>query len=56
MYFVLAMSATPYRKDQDEAFGKPDIEVSYREAAVKEGVLKRLECHSLCLSGRCRAA
>lgn len=43
--FRLAMSATPYRKDGDEAFGKPDIEVSYREA-VDEGVVKALECHS----------
>ena len=44
--FRLAMSATPYRKDQDEAFGKPDIEVSYRDAALEEGVVKRLNCHA----------
>lgn len=43
--FMLAMSATPYRKDDDSAFGAPDIEVSYRDA-VKEDAVKALEGHS----------
>ena len=43
--FRLVMSATPYRNDNDEAFGKPDIVVTYRQA-VEEGEVKRLRCHS----------
>lgn len=43
--FLLALSATPYRPDDDSAFGKPDITVTYREA-VKQKAVKPLECHS----------
>ena len=42
---LLAMSATPNRKQDDSAFGDPDITVSYREA-VDEGALKPLRGHS----------
>lgn len=43
--FLLALSATPYRPDDDSAFGRPDITVTYREA-VKQKAVKPLECHS----------
>ena len=43
--FLLAMSATPYRKDQDNAFGTPDVEVLYRKA-VSEKAVKPLRGHS----------
>jgi superfamily II DNA or RNA helicase len=43
--FLLALSATPHRPSDDSAFGKPDIVVSYREAA-KQGCLKPLVSHS----------
>lgn len=43
--FLLALSATPYRPDDDSAFGKPDVVVTYREA-VKQNAVKPLECHS----------
>lgn len=43
--FLLAMSATPYRPDDDSAFGKPDVSVPYRRA-VEEQAVKPLECHS----------
>lgn len=43
--FRLAMSATPYRRNKDDAFGRPDIEITYQEAE-SEGVVKTLECHS----------
>lgn len=43
--FLLAMSATPHRKDRDNAFGSPDIEVPYREA-VAEGAVKPLRGHA----------
>lgn len=43
--FLLTMSATPYRPDDDSAFGLPDVSVSYRDA-VKEGAVKPLTCHS----------
>lgn len=43
--FLLAMSATPYRKDLDSAFGEPDVDVSYRQA-VREKAVKPLTCHS----------
>jgi superfamily II DNA or RNA helicase len=42
--FLLALSATPYRPDDDNAFGKPDITVTYRQA-VNEKAVKPLECH-----------
>lgn len=43
--FLLAMSATPYRPEDDSVFGNPDIIVSYREA-VKQKCLKPLVGHS----------
>jgi superfamily II DNA or RNA helicase len=43
--FLLAMSATPYRKDNDNAFGAPDITVTYRDA-VAEGAVKPLRGHA----------
>jgi superfamily II DNA or RNA helicase len=43
--FLLAMSATPYRKDNDNAFGAPDIEIPYRKA-VDEGAIKPLRGHA----------
>ena len=43
--FMLAMSATPDRPDEDGAFGVPDYQVSYREAAT-EGDVKRLHAFS----------
>jgi hypothetical protein len=43
--FRLAMSATPYRKERDSAFGEPEIRVTYRQA-LKEGAVKKLICHS----------
>lgn len=42
---LLAMSATPYRKDEDSAFGPPDITITYRDA-VKEKAVKPLVAHS----------
>ncbi len=43
--FRLAMSATPYRKNEDSAFGEPHVIVSYRDAVFEKAV-KPLECHS----------
>ncbi|MFN9370650.1 MAG: DEAD/DEAH box helicase, partial [Planctomycetaceae bacterium] len=43
--YRLAMSATPGRKDDDSAFGKPDVIVTYKDA-VKEGAVKPLCGHS----------
>lgn len=43
--FLLAMSATPHRPDEDSAFGKPDISVNYRSAAEEQAV-KPLVGHS----------
>lgn len=43
--FILAMSATPDRPDEDGPFGEPDVNVLYREAA-KEGDVKPLRGHS----------
>lgn len=43
--FVLAMSATPERKNQDSAFGVPQIRVKYREA-LKQKAAKMLRLHS----------
>jgi hypothetical protein len=40
------MSATPYRPKQDSAFGAPDFEVSYRDAAKKDHAVKRLVGHA----------
>jgi superfamily II DNA or RNA helicase len=42
--FLLAMSATPYRPDDDSAFGRPDVSVTYR-SAVAERAVKPLRCH-----------
>ena len=42
---LLAMSATPHRKNQDSAFGPPDIIVKYRDA-VDEKAVKPLKGHS----------
>lgn len=41
----LAMSATPYRQDDDSAFGKPDVVVTYSQAC-KEGAVKFLRGHA----------
>lgn len=43
--FLLAMSATPFRPDDDSAFGAPDVPVTYKQA-VGEGAVKPLSCHS----------
>lgn len=43
--FVLAMSATPERKNQDSAFGSPHVRVTYREA-VKQKAAKTLRLHA----------
>jgi superfamily II DNA or RNA helicase len=43
--YLLAMSATPYRPDDDSAFGPPDIVMSYREA-VEEKSVKPLRGHA----------
>jgi Type III restriction enzyme, res subunit len=43
--FLLAMSATPERRDQDSAFGEPMIRMSYIDA-LKEGAVKRLILHA----------
>ena len=43
--FLLAMSATPTRPDDDIAFGTPHVTVKYREA-VDEGAIKRLVAHA----------
>ena len=43
--FLLAMSATPYRPNEDSAFGIPSIEINYRDAVV-EGAVKELSGHS----------
>ena len=42
---LLAMSATPSRKNDDSAFGDPDIFVHYRDAA-REHAVKPLKSHS----------
>jgi superfamily II DNA or RNA helicase len=42
---LLAMSATPYRADDDSAFGAPEVNVQYR-TAVAEGAVKRLLGHA----------
>lgn len=43
--YLLAMSATPQRPGDDGAFGKPDVAISYSDAA-KDGCVKRLKGHS----------
>ncbi len=43
--FLLCMSATPSRPNDDSAFGYPDVSVTYREA-VKEDAVKPLCGHS----------
>jgi len=43
--FRLAMSATPYRPDNDSAFGEPHVRLCYRNA-VEEGRVKPLRLHS----------
>lgn len=43
--FLLAMSATPRRMQNDSAFGDPHVKVSYRQAA-KEGFVKSLQAHA----------
>lgn len=43
--FILAMSATPHRPNEDSAFDLPSIEVRYR-TAVEEGAVKKLKGHS----------
>lgn len=41
----LAMSATPFRRDESEPFGKPDVTFKYRDAR-KLGYVKQLELHA----------
>ncbi len=43
--FLLAMSATPFRPNDDSAFGKPDLTISYRQAQ-KEPAVKELVGHA----------
>lgn len=43
--FLLCMSATPYRPDDDSAFGPPDFAVSYIDA-VEEKAVKPLKGHA----------
>jgi len=43
--YRLSMSATPHRPNDDGAFGKPDVVVTYRKA-VDEGAVKPLVGHS----------
>jgi len=43
--FRLAMSATPYRPDNDSAFGPPDVVVKYQRA-INEKAVKPLRLHS----------
>ena len=43
--FILAMSATPYRPNEDSAFGEPIIDISYRKA-VEECAIKKLIGHA----------
>lgn len=42
---LLCMSATPYRPEDDSAFGPPIVDVKYRQA-VKEGAVKELQGHA----------
>lgn len=43
--FLLAMSATPERKNQDSAFGPPALRVTYRKAVADKAV-KKLRLHA----------
>lgn len=43
--FQLAMSATPYRPDDNSVFGAPDLTIRYRRAEL-EGAVKKLVGHS----------
>jgi superfamily II DNA or RNA helicase len=43
--FLLAMSATPSRPNDDSAFGSPHVSISYRDA-VKEKAVKPLRAHA----------
>jgi superfamily II DNA or RNA helicase len=43
--FLLAMSATPTRPQDDSAFGMPHVSVKYRDA-WEEGTVKRLKGHA----------
>lgn len=43
--FVIAMSATPYRRGADTIFAKPELVVSYKDAVDAESV-KPIVCHS----------
>ena len=46
---LLAMSATPHRRDDKTkfgAFGKPDVSVSYVDALTKEEAVKPLDLHA----------
>lgn len=43
--FLLCMSATPYRPNDDSAFGAPAIDVTYRQA-VEEDAVKELQGHA----------
>jgi len=43
--FLLAMSATPTRRQNDSAFGLPDVSVGYRDAK-DEGAVKPLRGHA----------
>jgi len=43
--FLLALSATPTRPQDDSAFGSPHIKVGYRDA-VEEKAVKPLKCHA----------
>ena len=45
MKYLLAMSATPSRKQDDSAFGQPDVSVIYSQA-LKENAVKKLMGHS----------
>lgn len=43
--FCVAMSATPYRRNEDTVFGAPNLYVSYTEAN-HENAVKTMLCHS----------
>lgn len=43
--FCVAMSATPYRRNDDTVFGSPNLSVTYTEAN-HEGAVKTMVCHS----------
>jgi len=43
--YRLCLSATPYRRNGDDVFGEPDVNITYRDA-VAEGCVKPLLAHS----------